>query len=1233
MFYTVLLYVRKEPSMTRMKYKEITKCTATSWPCFFALLLAWFQAVLGFAFPVSSPSISGVIRATPIGGLLGGGEESGLHVPFYQKREPGENFEMEYDIHHDTVIPGWATGITRKHNGRNVVCFDGTCKGRGFMPDDEGPERRSRVFVPPPPSGWNTPESPIGKRKNKYGLFGKLGGEDDDTPIPVGPPVNMSEPSGFENVESRDQALNVLFSIGDDDTYLLLTQVALDLPLKTFVSSVSMTTSEMKEQDKKGFLMEELEGKGTSVRYDTGLNVLYSSGMFFYLPKTALSLIIAEGRLVYSSMILNMLKYIGFNVRPFNPGRDGDGSSIYYIPIYNATIALPNPQVPIVSQVLATIDGLALSVLKVKRLEIVKGIAVLSSAAYSEEDIAKATESIKKFTDGGLTNPITDMAFRYDFGEYDSEEDEYTENDESESSSSSSSSESESSISTESVSSSDSSEYEEYSSSTEAFKQSKNTLKMKKKSAVLDSLLASTSKWRERAESSKEADYRDYASKKASKYEKKAKSLQEELFSSSQMADVSKTSLASTSAFAAASSLTASAASSISNAASALSSSLSNAASSVSNTMSQVSDAASSIVGSTSAISSNAMSNGSFITSGLKRSSTSLSSSLVSSSIKKNTSLKQVVDSSKTASSSVDTSSLSVYESSLTKAISNSFSDNAASLILNSHQSQEAYYQDVSSAEYATRELKHVVLGIAMQHSVFSSNGSIYQSQAYVKDDVTSVGSSSNWVSARIAEIVAERRWLSTAMQKYAPTSTTSTNVARATAKEQAMAAAAIHFYKKAAKARKEMAYVTAMRKRATSQGNSRLSKGYHRRILAAKKAYAKHIGRAAWFGKATAWYVKIKNRECAKQAAIFAERMKNPESVVTKKDMMLLQKTVAQILTSSQIQMLGKILSPIQIRVLTKMFTPAQIQQTLVHLGVMTPEQIQFLLYRLQLKGLELQKGSGVQMPSRALLQSAGQPLNVRGSKLIAKFTGPNGNQPRMSAIDMQRFLSQGQLLFEIREDMFTPGQIEELRRMSTQQTRMYELLIKEINASKARIEESVKQRMLDTKMKFSISACNPLLSLQVGRYKGAFDGLTSAAALKFAGDLSLKSSEQNAIRQILSSPSVANYVGVDPTLLSSCVYEKMSLNDLMCLMAKNVHAGNKIYKDIQGNERQLIGQRYNSAKSKLFSLLGNSAQRLEQALMAAFNLVKNSSIKCSKHKSQLNVPSCQMLPFTASS
>ncbi|KAI5127444.1 hypothetical protein NEPAR04_0875 [Nematocida parisii] len=1117
----------------------------------------------------------------------------------------GENSVAQYDAHEKEIIPAWATGSEEVHDSTHNVCFNGVCEERRRMEQDDNtpagnphppilrededehqpqsppypvptpfdPERPSRNAVP---VGYNPYLNPkLGKMPISKSVLGLMGGTD-------GPAT------GYGNGPTKDDALGVLFSIGDDDTYLLLSYLSMDLPMKNLVSNITVTTDEVSAQDRRDYLMSELEGKGSIYGLDNGLNILYSAQMFFYIPKTAISLIIHVGRIIYSKETVDFLRRLKLNTGVFTEIIDRDGKKVFYIPVYGGTIALANPSIPIVSQYLITSEGYGISLLKAKRVDIEKGILVLSISAYDEGDITRVAGTIQKFTSGEVSNPFSATFEQYGFEEESQDEGDssYTSYSSVSSSSSSvkrkgkgkgSSSSQEGDGSSDSSSDSDTGSHphskhkghhdEDGSSSSDSSSESKEAVR-----DTIDSLLEKARKWREKAALASEdkKGFKKHALKQAKKAERKAKAIQKDAYNE-KLLKARRERSAEAAGFAAAS-----------------------------ETESASRQAA-----------------GGAVIEGEHSASTG--SSWYSGSMKKNTAIKAIITSKESASASA---SASAFEESSRKTASSSFTSSGASAIISAHQSNEMYYKGVSSSEYATREIKHSLMGMTMQHALFSTQGRMYQSQKYSTYGVRSSRSSSRWLRRRITRIRRTRRAESRAARQFMKNGATSKGVAAAAAKEQAARAAAIRASRRAAQASQAAASYAAMAKRAEAQSNKKMAKSYKKTASKHKQAYTRHRASATKYAAAVGQFKAAKLAECAKQSAIFMQQISNPQKAVTEQEMLDLNKAVAQILTSSQIQLLSHALSAAQVRVLTSLLTPQQVQQTLVHIGAMTPLQMQGLLIRLQLKGIEIQKGAMAPLPNIGI-QSA-FPL---GSPMVANIsTRITGAPAQMTSADLIKFLTSGQSLFQAQESLVSQEQIESMKMEAVKQSQMIKQLITQVQLSKNEIETRVREKMFSDRMKSSISVCNPMMGMRTGMATGAFDGISSSPGLQLAGNVCLGNNSFSAMRQLLVSPSVSSYIGIDQNMLSDLLYNRTQNNDLMCLLAKSSMAS-PMYSQMPNDEQSLINARFQSTQNKLYGIYGNSLGRLEQALASAFSLIRNSSVKC-KQTLQQTPPACQIQP-----
>src|SRR5699024_11157747 len=111
-------------------------------------------------------------------------------------------------------------------------------------------------------------------------------------------------------------------------------------------------------------------------------------------------------------------------------------------------------------------------------------------------------------------------------------------------------------------------------------------------------------------------------------------------------------------------------------------------------------------------------------------------------------------------------------------------------------------------------------------------------------------------------------------------------------------------------------------------------------------------------------------------------------------------------------------------------------------------------------------------------------------------------------------------------REDSLTPVQVEELRLRAGAQTQAIQKLLIELQRKKDELELAGKTKIL---MSSGVSACNPLFGVKAGIEESPFSGLASGAALRLAGDLSLGAPSYLAMRQLLCSPGVSGYIGLN--------------------------------------------------------------------------------------------------------
>ncbi|KAI5132388.1 hypothetical protein NEAUS04_1384 [Nematocida ausubeli] len=1096
----------------------------------------------------------------------------------------------QYDAHDKEVIPAWATSVEEIQDSEHKMCFNGVCSSANdaspesahppILRDDEDsaqpsgpPHGAPAPFDPERPSEGSIP---VGQNPLLPPRLGKMPVSKDAASL-MG--VFNGPATGYGNGPTKDEALGVLFSIGDDDSYLLLSFLSIDLPLKNLVSNVTVTSSEVYAQDRKDYLMSTLEGKGSVYGLDNGLNILYTVNMFFYIPKTAIALSISIGKIIYSEEYVLFLKKLKLNTSVFTKLRDRDNKTVYYIPFYGGIVALPNPSIPIVSQILVTSEGFGVSLHSAKRIDMEKAILILSTSAYSEADSAEVANTVQKFTTGEIANPFTHTFNKYGFEEesQDSEESEELASFSSDSDSESNEPESSDSSSSRPSSSSSRERGHEDGDSSSDSPSKHSTSKPKKARQTIASLFKNARRLREKAALAgiTHPHERKKYMKRAEKVEKKARALQEDEYNKNLIQEHSG--------------------------------------------RSGSGEASVEFKAAAKGSKSGVLIEGSI--------SESSGSAWYSDSMKKNVAIEAIITSKSESSSASASASVSVFEQSSRKAASESFTQNGAAAIISAHQSNESHYKGVSSSEYATREIKHSLMGMTMQHALFSTHGRMYQSQKYSAYGVKSSRSSTKWLSRRISKIIRTRRIERRASRKFMKNGATSQGVATAAAREQAARSAAIKSSQKAAKAAQAASTYAAMAKRASAQNNKKMAQSYKKSASRSKKTFSKHSARAQKFAKAVGQFKAAKLAACAQQSAIFAMQIANPQQAITPQETINLNKAVAQILTSSQIQVLSKALSATQIRVLTSLLSPQQVQQTLVHMGAMSPESMQGLLIRLQIKGAELQRVPNMPGLSGMPNMGMGSMFPLGSPAVNSIMSRVQGNLPTtMNVTDIIRYLTQGQSMFQSQESLVSNEQMEALRMEAVQQTEMIKRLTMQIEASKSEIEARVRDRMFGDRMKSSISVCNPMLGLQTGMSTGAFDGISSSQGLQLAGNISLGNSSFNAIKQLLVSPSVSSYIGIDPNALSQMLYQKTQNNDLMCLLSKSAISA-PLYSQMPNDEQALINARFGNTQNKLYGIYGDSLGRLEQALASAFNLIRNSTVRC-KRNVQPSIPACSIQP-----
>ncbi|KAI5189705.1 hypothetical protein NEMIN01_0658 [Nematocida minor] len=1137
-----------------------------------------------------------------------------------------------------TSVSAYNTGVIQEHNGTEHVCINNSCS-EGSMPFVGEQNPNGDPMSPAP----GDPFPPImGRRGRRV-----------PTPVPIGAPfgpqrytTNPDDPSfgsmpvsannyqpyaksampflnpitamatGFGNGPTRDEALGVLFSIGDEDSYVVLGNVSIKFPLKVLLSSTTMSTDEVIAQDRRDVLMSELEGKGTSRYYDSGLNVLYSSGMYFYIPRTALSLSIEIGKLVVTEEYMKSFSKVNSAKGVFTKVRDNDGTYVYYIDVYGVNIVLPNPETPIVSQVMTTPEGYGFALEKAKRIEIYKGVLILNKLAYEPRDERTVAEELQKFTSGLKKNLFETIRKKFPFeektpAEKDDDDDLSSSSYSSASSSSGSkssphkhkgkggdgssdgsssgsdsdsgSSSSDSDPSSSSLdntkgangssdshprkhkhkhkhhpSSSDGSSSEDKASSVPRVKDTPESLQRKALRMDEKAALAAARK-----------DYKQEkrARRKARKARRKARAMEKE----ARAGEILKARKAG------------------------------------SDQESAEQDAAAARQASKGGM--------------IEGETTQAGAAWFSADMNKNVAIKTIVESK----SETTTASASVFEESSRKAAASSFTANASSAIISAHQAHETYYKGVSSSEYATREIQGSLMGMTMQHALFSTKGRMYQSQKHMAYGVRSSRSSKRWLTRRISKITRMRRAMSRASRRFMQSGATSAGVAAAAAKEQAARSAAIRSSRKAARAQRKAASYKAMAQKAEAQGNKKQARAYRKTATRQTRTYSKHTARAAQFGQAVGQFQQDKLQECTRQSEIIAHQLSNPTESMTEKETIDLNKAVAQILTTSQIQVLSKVLSVAQIRALNSMLTPQQVQQTLIHIGALTPVQMQGILLRLQIKGQELEKmpmQTPMPMPMGFNPMFPAFPL---GSPAVANVMSRiQGVPSQMTEGDIIKYLMEGQAMFQSQTISLSPEQISVVNK----QPEMIQKLIVQLKAQKETIEASMRKEKFGERMRSSISVCNPMLGLQAGMSRGAFDGISSDAGLQLAGVVSLGNSSFNAIRQLLASPSVASYIGMDQGMLSQALYGQTKNNDLMCLLSKSAMT-DPLYQGMPSNEQSLINTRFDMTQNKLYGMYGASLTRLEQALASAYNLIKSSSVRCSGKAPKQPVPTCKIHPM----
>lgn len=1234
LFYLVVLYREKGKSMIRVKKKDKYLNTLL---CILILLAA--------------------------GALAEEQEEKRVFIPYeadsprdYHKERRSRSsdethapsthtVEVEYNMHRSTIVPEWAPGVPTEIDGQKHTCFDnGVCRP---VEDEESadpqpplptdPSAPPHVLYPPAPkpSAWHpdsfspsTPESYAGEVHHEHQMHTL----EELPPLAEAPLyraehsdhlvadlshleqqehlVNLAEhtqqsslaqqehalhselatgafpfaggpATGYGDGPTKDEVFRKIFSIGDEDKYLIIANVSLDLPLRTFIKSTAVTSEEVYAQDRKDYLAGELEGVGSTLTLDSGLNTIYSSKISFYIPRTALSLSVTEGRIVYPAEFVRFITS-AFKIEKsavFVSMVDTDGSKVYYTPLYNATVALPNPQTPIISQELVVQEGYGFFLLKAKRLEIDRGVIVLSEDAYTAEDLLNATTALRRFTSGETSNPFEEMTGKY-YGAEATGEDAYSSEsrkDESYSSESRTSSISDTkagAASREEVSSSSSARRDEKDASSETSSASVSDLSSTARSSQAmresaDRYLQSERAWREKAAATSRKAYRKFALKKARKYARLAAHLEKEASSSALIS-------ARTGQVVKGSLITGSAAKSLSNA------------------------AATSLMSSQSR------------------------ASWFSDRRKKNASLSRLVQAVSSAESA--SASASAYEKSTRQSVSASFSSNAASSIISAHQANEMYYKGVTAEEYASREMKQVLMGTAMQHALFSKQGRVYTSQRHVSRGVSSSKSSRKWLSRRVKKISTFRRYTRRLRRRFSRSASTSAAVAQAAAKEQAAARAAIASYRRASVYRRKAAQAVAMAKSASASHSTRSARSYRRKAQSYRRSYAASAARAARFAGAAAAFKKEKLSACSVQASIFARRANSPLAHVTEKELTDLHRTVVQMLTTSQIQLISRALTTAQVQVLSKMLTPLQVQQTLVAIGAMTPEQMQLLLIRLHMKSLELRDSLSPEAPSLDLRRSAYMPINTKYLNVMGALEGRS--TAGMTEEDLVKYLLQGQFLLQAREDLLTPAQVEELKLRATAQTQMITRLLKQLEVKRQEMELQGRSKIM---MESGVTACNPLFSVKAGVEESPFSGLSTGPALRMAGDLSLGRNSYLALRQLLCSPSVSGYIGVPPSALASSLYKQVQDRDIISLLAAAFTGSNPAgYAGMSELEKTLIRARGGAAERKMASYYGASFGRLEQAILSAYNLIRNASVKCSGASSlQEQVPNCQITPL----
>jgi hypothetical protein len=222
--------------------------------------------------------------------------------------------------------------------------------------------------------------------------------------------------------KTPEEALGIVGSIDDKDEYLVMGYVSMQFPMKTYLYGMAMTIEEVAAQDRRDYIMEEVEGKIGTVFYPTNLNTLSSKNLYFYMPRTSVSIAVKKGTITYTEEVIMEMREKGLDTRRFRVRRAPDGSRIYVLSLRGVVFALPNPSTPVVSQVIVTIDGYGLNGAKAHEIYIEQGVVIVANKAYNKNFEEAIGDILRGYTSGEVMNPFTEFSRRFSFGTAEEEE-------------------------------------------------------------------------------------------------------------------------------------------------------------------------------------------------------------------------------------------------------------------------------------------------------------------------------------------------------------------------------------------------------------------------------------------------------------------------------------------------------------------------------------------------------------------------------------------------------------------------------------------------------------------------------------------------------------------------------------------------------------------------------------------------------------------------------------------